>query len=190
MRKIVVSTFVSLDGVMEAPETWSLKFQSPDTAEAAFELVRRSEALLLGRVTYEGFAQAWPSRQDPMGFADKMNTMPKHVVSTTLRAPEWNNTHVLAGDPADEVRALKEQAGGDLLVYGSATLTRTLLEYDLVDELLLLVSPIIVGSGRRLFPDGTNPKTLRLADATALGGGMTALTLTPAAVPAREPATV
>ena len=186
MRKIIVSTFVTLDGVMEAPETWSLDFHSDETLQDALELLLDSDALLLGRRTYEAFAGAWPSRQDPMGFADKMNGMPKHVVSTTLTDPAWNGTEVISHDVLERVRALKQGEGGHLLMYGSATLMRSLMRHDLIDELRLLVSPIVVGHGARLFPEGTARQTLEPAGTTPLDGGMTLLRLRPAriAVPA------
>jgi dihydrofolate reductase len=182
MRKIVVSTFVSLDGVVQDPHRWSFDFQDEDNARDALELLRGSEALLLGRVTYEGFAEAWPSRQDPLGFADRINRMPKYVISSTLRDPGWNNTIVLDGDGADEVRRLKRQPGGDLLLYGSPTLTQSLMAHDLVDEYRLLMSPVVLGQGQRLFPDGMPRKKLQLAGAKPYAGGMVRLQLQPASV--------
>jgi dihydrofolate reductase len=186
MRKIIVSTFVTLDGVMEAPETWSFDFHSEDTLKGALELLIASDALLLGRTTYEAFAGSWPGRQDPMGFADKMNSMPKHVVSTTLTDPTWNGTEVISDDVLERVRELKEGDGGHLLMYGSATLMRSLMEHDLIDEFRFLLNPVVVGHGARLFPEGTPRKALALAGVTPLDGGMTVLLFHPAqvAVPA------
>ena len=186
MRKIIVSTFVTLDGVMEAPETWSFDFQSEDTLQTALDLLFASDALLLGRTTYEGFAKAWPGREDPMGFADKMNTMPKHVVSTTLTNPTWAGTEVISENVPAAVRALKQQDGGHLLMYGSATLMRSLMEHDLIDEYRFLINPVVVGTGARLFPEGTPRKALKPAGTTPLTGGMTVLRYEPAdaAVPA------
>ena len=175
MRKVIVSTFVTLDGVMEAPEKWSFDFQSKDTLQSALDLLFASDALLLGRTTYEGFAQAWPGREDPMGFADKMNAMQKHVVSTTLTDPTWAGTEVISQDVPAAVRALKQQDGGHLLMYGSATLMRSLMEHDLIDEYRFLICPVIVGAGARLFPEGTPRKALKLAGTTPLTGGMTVL---------------
>jgi dihydrofolate reductase len=183
MRKIVVSTFVTLDGVVEAPETWSLDFQSEDTLQSALDLLFASDGLLLGRRTYEGFAEAWPGREDPMGFADKMNGMPKHVVSTTLQDPSWAGTEVISEDVVERVRALKEGDGGHLLMYGSATLMRSLMAHELIDEFRFLLSPVVVGTGARLFPEGSRRTTLQLAGTTPLSGGMTILRYHPAAVP-------
>ncbi len=180
MRKIIVSTFVTLDGVMEAPETWSLQFHSDDTLTSALDLLRGSDALLLGRTTYEAFAGSWPTREDPMGFAEKMNSMPKHVVSTTLTDPTWSNTDVISTDVLERVRELKQGDGGHLLMYGSATLMRSLMQHDLIDEYRFLLSPIVVGHGARLFPEGTPRQTLQLADTTPTSGGMTILRYTPA----------
>jgi len=186
MRRIVVSTFITLDGVMEAPEQWSFDFHSPDAMQSALELLLASDALLLGRTTYETFAAAWPGREDPMGFAEKMNSMPKHVVSTTLEEPTWAGTTVVSEDVPNAVRALKKQAGGDLLMYGSATLMRSLMEHDLIDEYRFLLCPVVVGEGARLFPEGTPRKALKLAGTTPLSGGITVLRYHPAeaAVPA------
>ncbi len=180
MRKIIVSTFVTLDGVMEAPETWSFDFHSDDTLERALDLLLGSDALLLGRTTYDAFAGSWPSRKDPMGFADKMNGMPKHVVSTTLTDPTWAGTEVISDDVLERVRELKEGDGGHLLMYGSATLMRSLMRHDLIDEFRFLLNPVVVGHGARLFPEGTARQALALAGSTPLSGGMTLLRYTPA----------
>lgn len=179
MGKIVVSTFVTLDGIMESPEKWSFDFQSDDTLQDAVDLLFASDALLLGRTTYEGFAAAWPSREDPMGFADKMNAMPKYVVSTTLKRADWNNSTIIGEDVVERVRALKDAPGRSILIYGSATLMRSLLKHDLIDEYVFLLNPVIIGEGKRLFPDLTARKTLDLAGAKALGGGMVALRYRP-----------
>lgn len=173
MSKIVVSTFVTLDGVMESPEKWSFDFQSDENHRAAQDLVSRSDALLLGRVTYEGFAAAWPSRGGE--FADKMNSMPKYVVSTTLEDPDWNNSTVIGENVVDEVSKLKEQQDGQILMYGSGSLMRTLMEHDLIDEYNLLLNPVVVGQGKRLFADGGERKTFKLADATPYSGGIVVL---------------
>lgn len=180
MRRLVVSTFVTLDGVVEAPHRWSFDFQSPDTLRRAVDVLFAADALLLGRRTYEAFAAAWPTRRDDLGFADRMNALPKHVVSTTLRRTSWNNSHVIAGDVVERVRELKAAPGGDLLMYASPTLMRSLMAHDLVDELLLLLNPVVLGHGARLFPEGIPPQALATEDATALGGGMTLLRLRPA----------
>src|ERR1700722_15083517 len=162
MGRIVVTEFVSLDGVMEDPggaegfkhAGWTFRFNRGDEGDhfKLDELVT-AEAQLLGRVTYEPFAQAWPTMEDPVGFADKMNAMPKYVVSTTLRDEDatWTNSTVIRGDVVSGVTALKERLRGDILVAGSATLVQTLLEHRLVDELRLMVFPIVLGTGTRLF---------------------------------------
>jgi dihydrofolate reductase len=172
MGKIVVSQFVSVDGVIEDPggsEGWDRggwAFQFDRGAEGdRFKLdeVMASDALLLGRTTYEGFAAAWPSREGE--FADKFNGMKKYVVSTTIGEPEWNNSTVIRDDVAAEVAKLKEQPGGDILVNGSAQLVQTLLEHDLVDEYRLMVFPIVLGGGKRAFEDTSATADLRLVDA-------------------------
>src|SRR5437870_4131216 len=137
-----------------------------------------SEALLLGRVTYEGFAAAWPSRDGE--FADKFNSMPKYVVSSTLEEPEWNNSTVLKGDVADEVAKLRQEHEGDIVVHGSARLVQALLENDLVGELRLMVFPVVLGSGKRLFGETGDKKPLRLVDSKVVGDGVAILIYEPA----------
>ncbi len=188
MGRIVVTEFVSLDGVMEAPGGgenfkyggWTFEINRGDEGDK-FKLDETvaSEALLLGRVTYEGFAAAWPSREGE--FADKFNNMPKYVVSSTLADPEWNNSTVLKGDVAKEVAKLKEEQDGDIVVHGSARLVQTLLEHDLVDELRLMVFPIVLGSGKRLFGKTTDKKSMRLVDSKVVGDGVAILRYEPAA---------
>jgi dihydrofolate reductase len=178
--RIVVTEFVSLDGVMEDPGGsenfaqggWSFKISRGDEGDK-FKLDETfaSEALLLGRVTYEGFAEAWPSRDGE--FADKFNSMPKYVVSSTLAEPEWNNSTVLKGDVVEEVRKLKQEQDGDIVVHGSARLVQTLIEHDLVDELRLMVYPVVLGSGKRLFGETSDKKPLRLVDSKVVGDGVT-----------------
>ncbi len=188
MGRIVVTEFVSLDGVMEDPGGaedfehggWSFEFSRGEEGDKfkldeAFE----SDALLLGRVTYEGFAEAWPSREGE--FADKFNNMPKYVVSSTLEEPEWNNSTVLEGDVVEEVSKLRQSVDGDIVVHGSARLVQTLLEHDLVDELRLMVFPVVLGSGKRLFGETSDKKPLRLADSKTVGDGVAILTYEPAA---------
>ena len=175
MRNIIVSEFITLDGVVEAPDKWSLAFWNDDIAQFKFSELFASDGLLLGRVTYQGFAAAWPSQTDEQGYADRMNTFPKAVVSTTLTAPEWNNTTVIAHNVADEVAKLKQQPGQDLLVFGSATLVQTLAKHDLVDEYRLLVYPVVRGTGHRLFQDDTTA-ALQLVEAKTFGGTVVALT--------------
>ena len=139
---------------------------------------RASEALLLGRVTYEGFAEAWPSRDGE--FADKFNSMPKYVVSSTLTKADWNNSTVLRGDLAEEIAKLKQEHDGDIVVHGSASLVRALLEHDLVDELRLMVFPVVLGDGLRLFGETSDKKALQLADSKVGGGNVLILTYRPA----------
>jgi dihydrofolate reductase len=188
--RIVVTEFVSLDGVVEDPggsedfrhSGWSFEFDRGEEGNK-FKLdeTLSSEALLLGRVTYEGFAASWPSRTDDAGFADKFNSMPKYVVSSTLDEPEWNNSTVLKGDVVEEVSRLKQEQDGDIVVHGSPQLVQTLLEHDLVDEVRLMVFPIVLGSGKRLFGKTSDKKPLRLTDSKVVGDGVAILTYQPAA---------
>jgi dihydrofolate reductase len=185
MSKLVVSEFVTLDGVMEDPGGsegfdrggWAFKFErGPEGDKFKLDEALAADALLLGRKTYEGFAEAWPSRTDEIGFADKMNTMPKFVVSTTLDKPEWNNSTVIKGDIAAEVSRLKQRPDQDLLVYGSGELLGTLLQHGLVDELRLMVFPVVLGGGKRLFADDADMTPLKLVE-TKPTGSVVILTL-------------
>lgn len=178
MGTLTVTSFITLDNVVQDPHLWSMDFQSPDTGEWNNAVLEAADAMLLGRITYEGFAAAWPERSgDP--YSDKFNAMPKHVASRTLGDGDltWNNSHVLQGDPAEAVRTLK--ADQNLLVWGSPTLVQFLADNDLVDEYALLFSPIFRGEGKRLFPDGGQRK-LDITEATRLSGGMLALRMVPA----------
>ena len=177
MGKLVVTSFITLDNVVEEPHLWSGTFQSEDTGELNDAVLTEADAMLLGRVTYEGFAAAWPSRSGDR-FSDKFNAMPKYAVSTSLETAEWNNTTIIADDVIERVRALR--ADQNVLVWGSPTLVQTLIDHDLVDEYVLLVSPIVRGKGIRLFRDGDEQHDLRITEATVLGGGMLALRMTPA----------
>ena len=179
MGRIVVSEFISLDGVIEAPGGgedykyggWTFEIDRGDEGNR-FKLdeTMSSAALLLGRRTYEGFAAAWPEREGE--YADKFNTMPKYVVSSTLRDPEWTNSSVLSGDVVDEITKLKREQGGDIVVHGSAQLVQSLIENDLVDELRLMVFPVVLGTGKRLFGETTDKKRLRLSSSTVVGDGV------------------
>ena len=183
MGRIVVTEFVSLDGVIEDPGGaeeyryggWTFEYDRGEKGNA-FKLDEtvRSEALLLGRVTYEGFAAAWPSREGE--FADKFNGMPKYVVSSTLKAPEWSNTTVLDDDLAGAVQRVRDAHDGDVVVHGSASLVQGLLEHDLVDELRLMVFPVVLGTGRRLFGETSDRRRLRLTDSKTVGDGVVILT--------------
>jgi dihydrofolate reductase len=186
MGRIVVTEFVSLDGVMEAPggeefkyPGWSFEFDRGEEGnQFKLDETLESQALLLGRRTYEGFAAAWPQREGD--FADKFNSMPKYVVSSTLEDPEWNNTTVLRGDAVEEVRRLKQELDGDIYVHGSRQLAQTLIESDLVDELHLMVFPVVLGTGKRLFGETSDKKPLRLVESRTVGDGVAILVYRPA----------
>lgn len=178
--RVVVTEFMSVDGIMEAPNEWTSDFFNEQVGRYKFEELFASEALLLGRVTYEGFADAWPDRTDEHGYADRINGLPKYVASTTMEKAEWNNSQVISDDLAEEVGKLKEQPGQNLLVFGSAELVNSLFEHDLVDEYRLMVFPVVVGHGKRLFKDGLDKKALKLAGTEAFDSGVTVLTYEPA----------
>jgi dihydrofolate reductase len=187
MGRIVVSEFVSLDGVMEDPGGaegfkyggWSFEFsRGEDGDKFKVDETFGSEALLLGRVTYDGFADAWPERDGE--FADKFNTMPKYVVGAKANAARWTNATVLEGDPVEAVRRVREEHSGNIVVHGSAQLVQTLLEHDLVDELRLMVFPVVLGEGKRLFGETSDKKTLRLVDSRVVGEGVAILIYEPA----------
>jgi len=185
--RIIVTEFVSVDGVMEDPGGaesfrhggWSFQFDRGEEGNR-FKLdeALSSAALLLGRVTYEGFAAAWPSREGE--FAEKFNTMPKFVVSSTLERPEWSNSTVLKGDVAEEVAKLRQEQDGDIVVHGSAQLVQALIEQDLVDELRLMVFPVVLGAGKRVFGETSDKKALRLVDSKVVGDGVAILVYEPA----------
>jgi dihydrofolate reductase len=176
MGKLVVTEFVSVDGVFEDPGgsedyehgAWTFEYDRGDEGNKfKMDELMEAEVQLLGRVTYEGFADAWPSREDP--FADKLNSDPKYVVSTTLKDPKWQNTTVISDNVVEEIAKLRERTEGTILVAGSAKLVQTLLDADLVDGLRLMVFPTILGRGKRLFPDGIDRLKLRLTDARPVG---------------------
>jgi dihydrofolate reductase len=186
MSAIIITEFVSLDGVMEDPGGsedfahggWSFKIDRGEEGDRfKLEETVAADALLLGRVTYEGFAEAWPTRSGE--FAEKFNSMPKYVVSTTLAHPDWNNTTVLDGDVVEAVTRLRDGSDGEIVVHGSAQLAQTLLEHDLVDELRLMVFPVVLGSGKRLFGETRAAKPLRLVDARTVGAGVEILVYRP-----------
>jgi dihydrofolate reductase len=190
MGKLVVSEFVSVDGVMEAPggepgfahTGWVGRYgMGPEAGAYKLNEVLEAEALLLGRVTYESFAGAWPARDDEAGFAAKMNAMPKHVVTRRPTVLTWENSTRIEGDPVEAIAGLKDQVGGVLLVAGSRTLVHTLYRNDLVDEYRLMIFPVVLGSGRRLFPDDAPDKApLRLVDAVTFDSGVAVHTYHPA----------
>ena len=186
MRRIIVTEFMTLDGVVEAPggnETvhphggWQPKYRTPEGGKYKMDELAGVDALLLGKTTYEHFAACWPG-QTGGGFADRMNQLPKYVVSRNLQKVEWNNSHILR-DVAKDVAALKETDGGDILVYGSATLAKALLHHDLIDELRLLVCPLSIGGGLRLFDDNRELKKFGLKHSRALANGVLILEYQP-----------
>ncbi len=177
MRKIVSSLFISLDGVVEAPDQWHFPYFNEEMGDAVQSMMGSSEAMLLGRRTYEEFAAYWPNSTDD--FAGYMNGTPKYVVSHTLTSAEWQNSTLVSGDVSKELARLKEQPGGNLSITGSGTLVRSLLREGLLDELHLLVHPIVVGSGKRLFDDGPQVP-LRLTNSQTFSTGVLHLTYEPA----------
>jgi dihydrofolate reductase len=191
MRRVIVSEFVSLDGVMEAPERWTLQFGSEEQQRYKFDELAAADALLLGRTTYEGFAAAWPGMMDQyegprraeLGeYAAMMNGYPKHVASTSLKEPlGWNNSTLIGGNVAEGVSDLKRQDGKDILVFGSGQLANTLMRHDLVDEYRIMVFPVVLGSGKHLFGDGSGTmKVLRLVDTKTFASGVVVLSYEPA----------
>jgi dihydrofolate reductase len=178
MGRVIVTEFVSIDGVMEAPggepgyahSGWTMEFADGGQYGYKLEEVLAADVLLLGRVTYEGFAAAWPGRSDEAGFADKMNAMPKYVVSTTLDEAAWDNSTILRN--LDEVQQLRSDVAGEILVAGSRLLVHGLLERDLVDELRLMIFPVILGSGRRIFPETPDKMVFELADTRTYDSGV------------------
>jgi dihydrofolate reductase len=184
MARVVVTEFVSLDGVVEDPGGsedfqyggWAFAVDRGEEGSAfKTDETMLATGMLLGRVTYEGFAEAWPSREGE--FADKFNSMPKYVVSSTLEDPEWTNTIVLGGDPVEAVTKLKQEHDGHFIVHGSATLAQTLLEHDLVDELRLMVFPVVLGKGKTLFGPTGDQKAFRLTECKSVGEGVATLVL-------------
>ena len=187
MSKLIVSEFVTLDGVIEAPggepthphTGWVFDFMTPEQEQYKLDEVLEAEALLLGRVTYEGFSAAWPERRG--AFADRMNSMPKYVVSSTLSEPlEWENATLIDGEVANQVAKLKREEAGPILVGGSQTLVHALIENDLVDEYRVMVFPVLIGGGKRLFPESPEKRSLELADSKAFGSGVVVHTYRPA----------
>lgn len=186
MRKIIVSEFVSLDGVMEEPN-WTFQFNTDEQNQFKYEELKACDTLLLGRVTYEGFAAAWPKVKNtvakgvviPDDFADRMNNYPKFVVSTTLQEVSWNNSRLIKGNIVEEVTKLKRLPGKDILVAGSCRFVNTLMQHDLIDEYRLMVFPIVVGKGKRLFNDGNDQKFLQHVETKTFRSGVTVMTYQP-----------
>jgi dihydrofolate reductase len=181
MGKIVVTEFLSLDGVMEAPggedfkyKGWSFEVdRGEDGNKFKLDETLETDVLLLGRVTYESFAGAWPNREGP--FADKFNSMPKYVVTSTLKDPDWNNTTVIDGEVVEQVSKLRQETDGIIQVPGSNQLVQTLFENDLVDELHMMIFPLVLGTGRRLFGETSDKKRMRLTDSKTVGDGVVVL---------------
>jgi dihydrofolate reductase len=181
VRKVIASEFVSLDGVMEDPG-WTFQFSSEEQDQFKFDELAASDALLLGRLTYEGFAAAWPQMEEQTGeYGAWMNGYPKYVASTTLEEPlEWNNSNLIQGNVAEEVSRLKQQPGKDILIFGSGDLVNMLMQHDLIDEYRIMVFPVVVGSGKRLFGDGSDTEVLELVETKTFGSGVVVLTYQPA----------
>jgi dihydrofolate reductase len=178
--RVVATEYVSLDGVFEAPGEWSGPYFDDEVNQFKLEELQASDALLVGRKTYAEFFDAWPTVTDDTGFAEKMNSMPKYVVSSTLTTLEWSGAELVKGNLAKEVRKLAEQPGQDLLLSGSAQLFNALKDENLIDVYRMLVHPIALGKGRRLFADGTDQRALKLTDTKTFGSGVMALEYTPA----------
>ena len=185
MGRIIVSEFITLDGVIEAPggdgslgerSGWSMPFFSDETAQFKLDDLRASDALLMGRVTYQIHAGAWPTMSDEAGFADLMNGLPKYVVSTTLERVEWNNSRLIQGNIPEEVSKLKSEIARDILIDGGSYLVNLLLRHDLIDEFRLLVHPVVLGVGKRLFSEGAERHDFRLIEAKPFATGVVALT--------------
>jgi dihydrofolate reductase len=177
MGKITVSEFVTADGVMDEP-MWTFTYWCPEIGAYKLDELFSSDALLLGRVTYQGFAQAWPKQTDEQGYADRMNGLPKHVVSTTLQTADWNNSTIVSGDVIAEISRLRQQPDYNLLIFGSRNLIKSLIEARLVDEYRLLVYPLTLGKGAGLF-DGIDSK-LQLTEMKSFPTGVVALHYAPA----------
>jgi dihydrofolate reductase len=177
MPKLIVTEFLTLDGVMEDSIPWRSAY-NPDDGQFKYDELFESDALLLGRVTYEGFAQYWPTMKGKNAFADRMNDLPKYVATTTLKSLEWQNSTILEGDVVTAVSSLKHQDGQNLLVYGSATFAQTLLKHGLVNELRLMIFPLVLGNGKRLFAGGDR-LPLKLVASRDLGDGVLLCTYQP-----------
>ena len=179
-RKIIVTEFLTLDGVMEDPQNWSFPYWTDEIGKFKHDELFESDAQLLGKVTYKGFAAAWPGRTDADGYADRINSLPKYVVSTTLSEADltWENSHLINENVAEEIQQLKEQTGQNILVHGSATLVHSLVQYDLVDEHRLMIFPLVLGTGKRHFKDGISAK-LKLIESRTFSSGVVLLRYQP-----------
>jgi len=180
MRKVVAVELVSLDGVMGSPDVWAFSYSNDEMEEVNASGMAASDAMLLGRVTYEEFAAYWPRQSGGVPMVDYINSVPKFVVSTTLEEVEWNNSTLIKGNIAEEIADLKRQPGKDITIVGSGALVRSLLRDGLLEELRLMVHPVILGSGKRLFEDGGVQRALKLVDSKTFGAGVLYLTYQPA----------
>ena len=182
MKKVTAGLFVSLDGVTESPEKWQLPYFNDEMGEAVGTAMAAADAMLLGRVTYQEFASYWPGvSSEDQPFADYMNNSPKYVASRTLEGPlQWNNSTLIKGNLVEEIARLKRQPGKNIGITGSVTLVQSLLEQDLLDELGLMIHPVVVGSGKRLFEEGGDPKKLKLVESKTFSTGVVYLTYQPA----------
>ena len=178
MRKVIVSEYVTLDGVMDEPGLWSGIFWNEEASSVKHDELFASGVLLLGRVTYEGFAKVWPTMEGTGDYGERMNRLPKYVASTTLDTAEWNAS-IMKGSVPETVAELKQQSGQDILVFGSGQLVHTLMQSHLIDEYRLMVHPIILGSGKRLFSEGSGQQTLRLVETKPFNSGVVVLTYQP-----------
>ena len=174
MRKVIASIYVTLDGVMEAPNEWSFQYWSEEAAKFKYDELFASDGLLLGRVTYEGFAAAWPTMPGTGEYGERMNSLPKFVVSKTLQETTWNAS-LIQDNIAEEVSRLKQQPGQDLLIFGSADLVQTLMQHDLIDEYRLMLYPVVVGHGKHLFREGSEKKALKLVETKTFSSGIVIL---------------
>ena len=173
MRRVIATELVSVDGVMESPEEWAFPYSNDEMEQANASGMAASDAMLLGRVTYEALAAFWPNQPGGTPMVDYINSVPKFVVSRTLEEPlEWNNSTLIEGNVAEQIAELKRQPGKDIGIVGSGTLVRSLLQDDLLDELRLMVHPIVMGSGKRLFEEGGGQKALKLVDSKTFGTGV------------------
>ncbi|WP_100013139.1 dihydrofolate reductase family protein [Lentibacillus sediminis] len=187
MRKIIVTEFITLDGVMEDPGGgdkskyggWSGQYWSDEVEKFKHDELFASDALLLGRITYQGFAAAWPIMTDDTGFAERMNSLPKYVVSTTLEEADWNNARLIKGNFVEEISKLKQEPGQDITVHGSGQLVNSLMQHDLIDEYRLMIHPIVVGGGKRLFNENLDTKNLSLAETQPFKSGIVILRYKP-----------
>lgn len=183
-RKIVATEYLTLDGIFEDPGGaektkyggWSFDFWNKEAAKFKSDELYASDALLLGRVTYQGFAKAWPSIKDDYGFADKMNSIPKYVVSTTLKNAHWDNSTIISKNIAKTLLKLKNQPGKDILVAGSSILVQNLIKHNLIDEIRLMIHPVILGNGKHFFKDDSHKTILKLVDTKAFKTGIVVLT--------------